>query len=87
MPVDFEASDAIDRRHREFEIVPGDHLLDAEVGGHQRLPPVRRRVLGGVNGEVRPVALDAAGEFLRRTRTHPQVTRVPTDDRVYGGER
>jgi len=71
VPVDFEASDAVYRRNREFEVVPVDHLLHAEVGGHQRLPPVRRRSFGRVDGEVRPVALDAAGEFLRRTCAHP----------------
>jgi hypothetical protein len=87
LPIDLEARDTIDRRYREFEPPPIDHLLDAEVGGHQRFSPVRRRPVGRVDGEGRPVVLDSSSELLGCIRAHPEIARIPTDDRVYRGKR
>jgi hypothetical protein len=44
-------------------------------------------MLGRVDGQRRPVLLDAPSEFLRGVGAHPELTRVASDDRVDRGER
>ncbi len=84
---DIETCDSVDGRNREGEFVLVDDLLDAEIGRHQCLPSILRRLFCGIYGQLRAVTLNPAGEFLGGIRTDTKGTRIPSDYRIDRRER